>query len=179
MMTRREAMVGLAFATSGLLLGCNTDPFGRQKNRPRQVASDHTFRTFIKTIIPGAPIDHPNITITFTDPYFALSRYRQLLVMDLRRRSARLWGSKNFEKLALVKRIAVIENGLQSKQVGKLYSGMIYAIQITVFSGFYKQQESCRLIDFTAVCDPEPGSTTYPDAKRFLGRSLSRNGNYA
>ncbi len=179
MTTRRQAIrqiaiIGAGLTVAGIATGCLSDgAIGDQLEH-----GDKLIRAFMETVVPGAPVQHPDITTAFRDKMYGFSKYRWLFNFDLRSRACKLFGTLNFHKLEIHERKRVIENALRTDgKMKRLYSGAIQIAQLTVYTGFYCEPERCEMINFDAGF--KGGITSYPNTNQFFGRSMTLNGNIA
>lgn len=162
------------------MVGCNPPDFTSEEDASTiGPPGKRTIRSFMDTVVPGAPTNHPDIDVVFYEPAYGFAKYRRILLLDLKKRSKRLFGNRQFSGLSYEQRAAVIKSGLRAgDMLRKLYSASIYVTQVTVFTGFYKTEESCSLIDFKAKFEPGAIKTSYSNFQEFAGRPLTNDGNY-
>jgi hypothetical protein len=179
MSTRREAIqqmaiIGVGLAATGAASGCMVD--GASGDQIEH--TDKLIRAFIETVVPDAPVQHPDITLAFRDELYGFTKYRWLFNFDLRKRACKLFGTLNFHKLEILERQRVIEDALRTNgKMKRLYSGAIQLAQLTVYTGFYCEPERCEIIQFDAGF--MGGITSYPNPGQFFGRSMTVSGNIA
>jgi hypothetical protein len=181
--SRREAIKGLAVLTAGLGVGCTPlriamhlypDEFD---NQPERV--DRVLRAFVATVIPGAPLDDPNLIRAFYDSYYPLAKCRNFFAADLCQRALNRFGTDDFERLAPEQRTGVIESGLsQSGTIGRVYTGAIFLTQIAFYAGIYDADRGCPLIGFDGRYRfRSVAQTSYPNPGSFLARARTADGN--
>lgn len=139
---------------------------------------DKTIRAFIETIIPGTDISHPNLTVVFRDPYFGFGKVRWLFNFSLRKRALLKYRTLSFHELSYDQKAEIIREGLDERgRISQLYSGAVFAAQLTVFTGFYRQEPCCPLINFTEGLDTN--EICYLDGQKFFTNAITTDGNYA
>jgi hypothetical protein len=84
-----------------------------------------------------------------------------------------------FDRLPPDARTWVVRRGLRQRGViGRMYAGAVLLAQIAVYGGIHDDSRGCPLIGFDGGGRvPTPVELTYPDAERFLARSLTTTGN--
>ena len=171
---RQMAIIGVGLSVAGSATGC----LGNGATGDQLGHGDKLIRAFMEAVAPGAPVQHPDITLAFRDERFGFSKYRWLFNFDLRKRACSLFGTLNFHKLNINERKIVIEDALRSDgKMKRLYSGAIQLAQLTVYTGYYREPERCEMIQFESGFGG--GSTSYQNAGQFFGRSMTLNGNIA
>lgn len=183
-LSRRDALRRLGVLAAGLAAACTPariilktypETFERDGD-----PTDGVLRTFVTTIVPGAPEDDPNLVRAFGDTYYPFAPYRAFFAADLCRRAAR-FGTDAFDRLTVAQRAAVIQEGLRADfATRKLYTGAIYLAQIATYAGIYDDEGGASLIGFEGRHRYRgPEFLTYPDPDRFLARAASADGNPA
>ena len=176
-MNRRALIRRIFIVSGGLAITWKSGLAATNNQLTSSKRSKQTIRAFIETIVPGVDTSHPGITTLFYEPSYGFAKYRPILLFSLANQSQKLFNTRDFTSLSLEQRAAVIRNGLKHKgKIGQLYSGAIFAGQATVYTGFYKERESCDIIHFTSRFGFD--QTTYPDPDRFNGPAITENGNY-
>ncbi len=140
---------------------------------------DRTLRAFAMTVVPGIPLDTPNLCRVFHDSYYPFHKYRNFFASDLCDRGTRLVGRSPFEWLSAADRARVIQDGLDAGgTISRLYAGAVYLIQIALLSGIYDDRNGCPLIGFEGQYQIRSAAElTYPIPDRFLASSRTRDGN--
>jgi hypothetical protein len=140
---------------------------------------DRVLRAFVMTIIPGAPLDDPNLIRMYLDSYYPFCPYSGFLAYDLVRRSRKLHGVERFDELSQTQRTAVVQSALGSDEtVSRLYKGAILMAQVSFYGGIYDPEKGCPLIDFPGRNNGYfPREMFYSDAQRFLAVELTGDGN--
>ena len=141
--------------------------------------SDRVLRAFVTTLIPGAPLDDPNLIRMYLDSYYPFCPYPGFLVYDLARRSRKLHGVEQFEKLSQRQRTAVVQDALGGDEtINRLYKGAILMAQVSFYGGIYDPEKGCPLIEFPGRNNGySPGEMFYPDAEGYLAVELTGDGN--
>ena len=134
-------------------------------------------RVFIDTIIPGAEINHPDITSVFYDSTYWSEMNPWLLLFALAYQSEKLYLTLDFTRLDPPHRNRVIRDGLEGKGIiSKLFQAAIWITQVMVYTGLYNAEESCYLIRYpSAFGDHE---ITYPNPEYYLAQRLTDDGNF-
>lgn len=144
--------------------------------------NDRVLRAFVATIVPGIPLDEPNLAKAFSDDFFPFAKYRAFFASDLCRRAGKLCRNESFDQLSLPQRTRVVQNGLQADSVTRrLYRGAIRLAQAATYGGIYNKHGDVPLIDFEGFryAHGNPDACTYPDPQRFFAPTLSPDGNPA
>ena len=142
--------------------------------------ADSFLRAFVATVIPGAPIDDPNLTRIYSDGYYPFHSYCGFFVSDLADRSADLYRNERFDHLTVEQRTKVIEDGLDANATtARLYTAAIYMAQASFYGGIYDDKKGCPSIDYhggnSAFITDE---MYYPDNSMFLAKQATKDGNY-
>lgn len=179
MSTRRQAIRQMAIMGVGLTVASTTTScLGNGATGDQLEHGDKLIRAFMETVVPGAPVQHPDITSVYRDKMYGFAKYRWLFNFDLRKRACKLFGTLNFLKLEIDERKRVIEDALHTNGTMKrLYSGAIQLAQLTIYTGLYCEPERCEMIKFNAGF--MGGTTSYPNTGQFFGRTMTLNGNIA
>jgi len=140
---------------------------------------DRTLRSFVITIIPGASFDDPNLIKMYLDAYYPFSPYTGFFVYDLVRRSKRLHGVADFQRLSSAERTAVVESALAGDEtISRLFRGAILMAQVSFYAGIYDPDGKCPLIDLPGRNKGyPPGKVLHPDAERYLAAESTSDGN--
>lgn len=183
-LSRREALRRLGVLGAGLVAaGCT--PLRIVFNaHPDEFDTDPalveaTLRAFVLTVIPGAPVDDPNLVRAYSDEYYPLFRYRNFLAADLCRRTAERFGTDRFDQLAMERRVVIVEEGLAADAVtARLYRGAIFLAQVAIYAGIYDDERGAPLIGFEGRYRfGGLEATTYPNPERFLAAEITADGN--
>ena len=179
MPTRRDAIKQIAVAlTAASVMGAQGCVKFRSETDYEQCGRDITLRSFIDAVVPGADVSHPAITTAFHDKLSGFPRYRLMFVLDVRKRSMRMFGTWKFHTLDRNRRVEVIRNGLSSgNRKAQLYSAAVLLAQVSAYTGFYQVPEGSSVIDFSVAYDHSPVSDG--DYNSICGRSLTSSGNLA
>ena len=142
---------------------------------------DRVLRAFVTAVIPGAPVDDPDLVQVYTDPAYPFAAYAAFFAADLSRRAARRFAGQPFERLGMRERTAVIAEGLTADATTKkLYNGAVALAQISFYAGIYDEKKGCESIGFEGGYHWHPlREITHPDPERFLPKALTGDGNYA
>lgn len=183
---RREAVRRLALLAAGVAAtGCTPlrvvlrlypDEFDSQ---PEMM--DRVLRAFVVTVIPGAPIEDPQLVRAYYDPYYPLAKYTDFLASDLSRRAEQRFGTAAFDRLTVDERARVIQDGLEADRItARLYNGAIFLAQVSFYGGIYDDAKGCSLIGFEGRYRFRGvDAITHPEPERFFARSISSDGNPA
>ena len=108
---------------------------------------DRTLRSFVITIIPGASYDDPHLIAMYLDAYYPFAPYTGYFVYNLTRRSRKLYGQEEFQRLLPAERTAVIRDALNGDEtVSRLTRGAILMAQVSYYGGIYDPDGKCPLI---------------------------------
>ncbi len=175
----------MAAATAGLAVGC-TPLRILLRAYPHEFDDDHrlvdrVMRAFVSTVIPGAPVEGPNVVRVFLDEYYPFAPYCSYFVYDLCRRSRERYGVGRFDRLDLEQRTRVVRDGFAADETTRrLYNGAILLAQLSFYAGIYDESEGCPLIDFPGRFQVVPkGRLSYASPARYLARQATVDGNYA
>ena len=184
-LSRRDALRSLGLIAAGVAVGCTPlrlvlHDYPSELDAPDML--DRVLRAFATAVVPVAHADEPNLVRALGDPYYPFAQYRAFFADDLRSRAERLFGSREFDRLELWQRTAVIQDGLTNGDwaTKKLYTGAVYLMQISYYGGIYDSAAGCSTIGYEGMYRFKGfDSFTYPDPERFLAGALTANGNYA
>lgn len=142
---------------------------------------DRMLRTFVVTVLPGAPIDDEHLVRIFTDSYYPFYQHCGFFVSQLAQRSEDQFGTERFDLLTLEQRTCVVQDGLQADEtVRRLFRAAIFMAQISFYAGIYDDERGCQLIDFEGSNNGfTPDEMYYANNQAYLARELTGNGNYA
>ena len=169
---RRQALTNLAVLATAIGFGCT--PISKMSSRFTII--DKKLRAFMEVIVPGIDRNAANLTDIFYDEYYPLAKYTKLLVRDLSKKSKKYFGSEDFQDLSIRNRTPIIQEGLQATNYKQqIYQGAVLLAQLSVYTGLYKIDEGCQLIDFPGKFDFN--FQTHPDYTRFMGQSITSDGN--
>lgn len=181
--TRREALHKIGVVIAGLGLGC-TPVRVLLHDYPKEFGEDgrlvdRVLRSFVTTVIPGAPIDGANLVRAFYDRFYPFEPYTSFFASDLCERSHARYGVR-FDALPLERRTRVVQQGLKADATTrKLYTGAIFLAQLSFYSGFYDDGRGCPLIEFDGRFQLRPlDQLTYPNPEAFLAASVTESGNF-
>ncbi len=184
--SRRDVLGRLAFLLAGaaatactpvrVVLHMYPDEFDTQPDLVRRALC-----AFVRTVVPGAPSDDPNLARACVDPEYPLAKYAGFLASDLCKRSKQMFAEANFDALTSDQRAAVVENALHADgTTTRLYNGAIFLIQVTFYAGIYDDERGCPLIGFEGRYRFRGlEATSYPHPERFLARAITVDGNPA
>lgn len=181
-MSRREVLRGIGILSLFTLASCTPVKYVLNSHPSKyndKSSLDATLRTFVVTVLPGAPIDDPNLVRIYTDDYYPFAEYASFFANDLDSRASNLY-SKTFVALTDVQRTAVIQDGLQAdKTMVRLYKAAIYMAKVSFFAGIYDPSKGCPTIEFYGENNGfDPDEMYYSDAKRFMAKEITFTGNY-
>jgi hypothetical protein len=183
--SRLEFLKHLALGSGVMLAGCTPlkiifsaypDDFKNDKELCERI-----LRAFATTVVPGAPVDEPNLVTMFTDQFYPFHAYCEFFVADLCSRSDTLFGEKRFERLSLAERTRVVESGLAADSTtARLYRGAIFLIQVSFYAGVYDDEKGCPLIDFHGTNRGFKNEEMYyADPVQYLADAATSSGNFA
>lgn len=142
---------------------------------------DRFLRSFVTTVIPGAPFDEPNLVRMYTDEHYPFHPYCGFFCSDLAHRSEEMYGTDLFHLLSDEQRTKVVEAGLDADAlVARLYRAAVLMAQVSFYAGIYDDEKGCPLIDFHGS---NSGFTkeemSYADCSSMLARETTQDGNYS
>lgn len=183
--SRAEFLKRIGLAAAGLATaGCTPlrivlNDYDRRFDE--RAVTDRVLRAFVTAVIPGAPVDAPDLVRVYSDDAYPFAPYAAFFASDLCARARRLTGSRDFVGLDLESRTRVIQNGLEADAVTqRLYRGAVLLAQVSFYAGIYADDAGCPLIDFPGqgrlVARAEQ---TYADRARFWTEALTSDGNFA
>ncbi len=183
MLSRRDVLRTLAWVTAGLAgsacvpaeLVFNASP-APHKRDPNIV--EPILRMFVETVVPGTPVDQPGLARVFFDPFYPLTSHRAWLARDLNDRAMQRF-RQPFDGLPRSARESIIRAGLASPGLtARIYNGAVFLAQVAVYAGLTHPTGACPAIGFQGPAGVLPLSDqTYPEPRRYLGRTRSVNGN--
>ncbi len=176
---RRLAILGVGVAAAGCTpLRVVLHAYAKEFDADAELV-DAVLRAFVLTVIPGVAADDPNLVRAYYDTTYPLAKYRSFLAADLCRRSARRFGTKRFDGLAVEQRTTVVEEALAGDGTSeKLYGGAIFLAQVAIYAGIYDDERGAPLIGFEGRYRFRGvAATTYPVPERFLAREITLDGN--
>jgi hypothetical protein len=140
---------------------------------------DRVLRTFVVAVVPGMPVDDPNLVRFFYDDYYPLAKFRGYLASDLCQTSLQDFGTHEFDRLSLQQRTRVIERRIAAGGLTKrLYRGAVYLTQISCYGGIYGADRGTPLIDFPGAHRPiSVAASTHPNPQEFLPLPITEDGN--
>jgi hypothetical protein len=140
---------------------------------------DRTLRSFVITIIPGASFDDPHLIKMYLDAYYPFSPFTGFFVYDLIRRSRKISGQAEFQRLSPAERTRVVENALSGDEtISRLYQGAILMAQVSFYGGIYDPDGRCPLIDLPGRNRGYPQEAVlHPDAEQYLALESTDDGN--
>ena len=139
---------------------------------------EKSLRAFVTTIIPGSEENEEFLIKMYGDEYYQFHTYCGYFVLDLNRRSKKLFNKNEFYLLNFIERTKVIQNALEGRELTRrLYKGAILMAQVSYYGAVYNEEKGCQLIEF-------PGrnngyaieKTTYPFAGNYFNNELSLDG---
>jgi hypothetical protein len=183
--TRRAALRQLGVLLAGIGAAC-TPARILLKAYPQEFeenpeAADRALRAFVGTVIPGAPMDDPNLVRVYHAPFFRFAPYAFYFVADLYQRAANMFGVERFDALGVTERTRVIEAGLDADSTTrKLYTGAIFLAQISFYAGVFDDDSGCPLIDFEGRYRLRPlAELRYPNPGEYLAGERTLDGNFS
>lgn len=181
-MSRREVLRGLGIVSLFALASCTPVKYVLNSHPSKyndKGTLDSILCAFVITVLPGAPIDDPNLVRIYTDDYYPFAEYASFFANDLDSRASDLY-KKSFVALAAEQRTVVIQDGLQAdKTMVRLYKAAIYMAKVSFFAGIYDPSNGCPTIEFYGENNGfDPDEMYYRDAKRFMAREITHTGNY-
>lgn len=183
--TRRAFLNQLLLASGLALAGCSElrlllKTYPEKYNRDKALA-ERMMRAFVETVIPGAPMDDPNLARIFFDDYYPFASYYGFFLYDLSKRSAGLFRKMAFENLPLLQRAQVIESGLEADGIiARLYRAAIFIAQFSYYAGIYDDQNGCPAIEFYGEnAGFSRDEICYPNSTDLLAGEMTGDGNYA
>ena len=183
--SRRSALARLTVLACGTALGACTPLrllagwYPQEFDRDPELR-DRVLRAFVDTVIPGVPLDAPDLARAFDDPALPFADHAAFFAADLCRRAEAGWGCR-FHELGQARRVAVVQQGLRSDRTSRrLYEGAIFLAQVSVFAGIYDDTRGCPLIEFEGRYRIRPlRELSFPDPNDFLPRSTTASGHAA
>lgn len=184
--TRRDALRLLGMLACGAAFaGCDTlrvafRAYPREFDL-RPDLSETVMKAFVSTIVPGAPIDDPNLARVYFDEDYPFAPYTAFLASDLCDRSAARFGVDHFDRLSEPERTQIVRIALrEGGTTGRLYTGAVYLAQISFYAGIYDDEAGCELIDFPGRNHgPSEGRLSYPDPQSYLAPAATDGGSPA
>ncbi|NIP77966.1 MAG: hypothetical protein GWM90_01685, partial [Gemmatimonadetes bacterium] len=134
-LTRRAALARLGALACVALAGCTplrilTGWYPEQFDEDHGLV-DRVLRAFVDTVIPGTPMDDPDLARAFLDPELPFAGYASFFAADLCRRAESRWGGQ-FDSLRRSHRVAVVRDGLGADAATRrLYDGAIFLAQMS------------------------------------------------
>ena len=183
--SRRSALGGLAALAAGSVLGGCTPLrmlagwYPAEFDRDPEL-TDRVLRAFVDTVIPGVPLDDPDLARVFVDPRFPFADHATFFAADLCRRAGAHSPSR-FHELSRPRRVAVVQEGLRTdRTTQRLYEGGIFLAQVAVFAGIYDDSAGCALIEFEGRYRIRPlRELTFAEPGRFLPSPTTASGHAA
>jgi hypothetical protein len=140
---------------------------------------DRLLRAFVTAVLPGAAPDDPDLVRMYHDRDYPFHPYAPYLAWDLARRTRRLHGHEEFDRLTLEERTGVIQDALGADETtSRMVRGAILMANVSTFAGIYHPERGSPLIDF-------PGAnrgyaleaSSYPGAEWCFGGEITHDGN--
>jgi hypothetical protein len=176
---RRLALLAVGVAATGctplrVVLRLYPEKFDRDLD-----LVDRVLRAFVATVIPGAPIEDPDLVRAYYDPYYPLAKYVDFFASDLCGRSERLFGDSAFDRLTPEERTRVIQDGLAADHTtARLYNGAILLGQVAFYASIYNDTKGCDLIGYEGRYQFRGlDAITYPQPESFFARATTADGN--
>lgn len=183
-LSRRSALKWLGVFAAGFAVGCTPlrivfHAYPRQFDEDSLLV-DRVLRAFVAAVIPGAPIDAPDLVRIYYDEFYPFASYRSFFVADLCRRALGRYGTDRFETLSSAQRTRVIKDGVTADATSRrLYDGAILLAQISFYPNIYDDGEGCPLIEFEGRYRVRPREElSHPHSPAYLAAALTRDGNY-
>ena len=182
--SRKEFLKQLSIASAFLFAACSPVRIllkaYSEKFKADAELCERIMRAFVTTIIPGAPVDDPDLVRIYFDEYYPFHQYCAFFVADLSRRCKELFEEENFDGLPLAQRAQVIRQGLAADAtVSRLYRGAILMAQVSFYAGVYNDGKGCDLIEFHgANFGFAPDEMYYPNNASMISHAATTNGNY-
>ena len=181
----RKTFIGqIGLLLAGCLAGCTPvkillKAYPAKFREDRELADEY-LRAFVATVIPGAPIDDPDLVRIYTDGDYPFRPHCAFFVSDLAKRSADLFGEEKFPRLDAVRRTRVIRDGLDSDPiVSRLYRGAVFMAQVSFFGSIYDDARGCPLIGYPGTeTYHSPEEMFYPRAAEWLSAEATADGNF-
>jgi hypothetical protein len=180
---RRRFVGGALALVTSLLAGC-TGLRAALKAYPDRYDTDEelierTLRTFMTTIVPVAAGDEPNLVRIFSDPSLPFHEHRGFFVYELSKRSRRLHGAAELDRLELRQRTQVVSSAQEEGGVvEKLYCAAILLGQASFYGGIY--DDGCDYLDFPGPNRGFPDEVLYhKNAEAYLAPEATRDGNHS
>lgn len=179
--TRRDILKGLGIAALVGLASCTPVKYilnPRPKRYLDPSTLERTLRAFAETIIPGAPLDEPNLVRIFTDDYYPFAEYAAFFANDLDSRSHDTF-RREFAELTQDDRTTIVKAGLAADAtMSRLYYAAIYMTKVSFFGGIYDDTKGCPMIEFYGKDGFMSADMYYDNASQYLAREITINGNY-
>lgn len=179
--TRRELLKGLSIAALVGLASCTPvkyilDP--KPKRYRDSKTLDRTLRAFVTAVIPGAPLDEPNLVRIYTDDYYPFAEYAAFFANDLDSKATNNYNCE-FASLTIAERTTIIKQGLQGDATtSRLYHGAIYMAKVSFFAGIYDAQKGCPMIEFNGASSFTEGEMYYENPQQYFAYEITTDGNY-
>jgi hypothetical protein len=140
--------------------------------------SETVLKAYVSTVVPGAPIDNPNLARIYFDEDFPFAPYSAFLASDLCDRSEEQFGVGRFDRLSEGQRAEILRAALrQGGTTGRLYTGAIFLAQVSFYAGIYDDEAGCELICFPGRnSGPAAGDLSYPNPESYLARTATTGG---
>lgn len=183
-LTRRQLLPYLGLIAAGLAVACTplkilTGAYPQAFDDDPELL-ERVLRAFVRTVIPPAPADDPDVTRAFTDPDLPFAPYAGFFAADLARRARERFAAP-FERLSVAQRGAVVRDALAADgTTQKLYGSAILLAQVAFYAGIYDDKRGCEAIGYEGGYHWHPlAALTYPEPARFLPEPLTADGNYS
>lgn len=184
--TRRDAIRLLGMLACGAAFaGCDTLRVAFRAYPPefdlRPDLCETVLRAFVCAVVPGAPIEDPNLVRVYFDEDFPFAPYSAFLASDLCDRSEARFGVDRFDRLNETGRTEIIRGALrEGGTTGRLYTGAVYVAQVAFYAGIYDDEAGCELIDFPGQNGgARAGELSYPDPQSYLAPAATGEGSPA
>ncbi len=180
--SRAEFLKYAAVMVTSAAVGCTplrvvTKSYPKRYDNDRDLVG-RTLRAFVDAIIPGAPLDEPNLVKAFGDPNYPFYKIRGFFVSDLNARARKAF-RKSFESLSRAERTGIVRNALDGGPVtSRLYRGAILLTQVSFYAGIYDDAGGCPLIDFRGASGIAwSGASATPVDRALLAAECTSDGN--
>jgi len=184
-LSRRSFLGIMALAIGGSMAGCSSLQLVL-KTYPNEFDYDNELRNrmliaFVRTVVPGAPIDSPHLTDVFVDDFYPFHEYCGYFLWKLAETTQEIFGHADFDRLDLPGRTAVVEHGLdQGGPAGRLVTSAVFMAQYSFYAGIYHDERGCPLIDFPGTNDGyAPNSMSVAEIETHLAPSQTSGGHPA